>query len=290
MSEFERTVNTDWHASPALIERYARGDVSDAAACSVEAHLVACAACQELVGARVDTGRVDAVWHGILDELDAPRPAPLERVLLRMRVPDHLARLLAATPSLRASWLLAVAATLAFAVLAAHVGPGEGALFLVVAPLLPVAGVAAAYGRAFDPAAAVSTATPAAGVHLVAVRSAAVLTTTIGLSLVAATAVPAGGIVAWGWLLPSLGLALATLAAATVVDATRAAIALSGAWLAGTGLSIWSAMGAGAAVATAARDALAYRPVGQVGFLALALAATAVLVARRDAFALETTR
>lgn len=288
MTKSERTVDATWHASPTLMARYARGEVSDAAAFSVEAHLVSCAECRELVAPQVDTSRVDAVWHGILDELDAPKPGPVERFLLWMRVPDHLARLLAATPSLRLSWLLAVAGTLAFAVAAAHIGPGEGALFLVVAPLLPVAGVAAAYGRAFDPAAAVSTATPAAGVHLVAVRSAAVLTTTVGLSLAAGAAIPGGGVVAWGWLLPALGLSLATLAAATVVDATRAAIALSGAWLAGTGLSIWSAMGAGEAMATAARDAFAYRPAGQVGFLALVLAATAVLVARRHTFELET--
>ncbi len=279
-----------WHATPALMARYARGDVSDAAAYSVEAHLVACADCREMVATEVAPPRVDVVWHSLLDELDAPKPGPVERFLLALRVPDHLARLLAATPSLRLSWLLAVIGTLLFAVGAAHIGPGEGALFLVVAPLLPVAGVAAAYGRAFDPAAAVSTATPAAGVHLVAVRSAAVLTTTIGLSLLAGTAMPGGGVVAWGWLLPALGLSLATLAAATVVDATRAAVALSGAWLAGTGLSIWTAMGGGAAIATAARDALAFRPAGQVAFLALALAATAVLVARRDAFALETIR
>lgn len=290
MTDAERPDHATWHASPALMERYTRGDVSDAAACSVEAHLVSCAECRELVAGQVAPTRVDAVWHGILDELDAPRPGPVERFLLRLRVPDHLARLLAATPSLRLSWLLALAATLAFAVAAAHVGPGEGALFLVVAPLLPVAGVAAAYGRAFDPAAAVSTATPAAGMHLVAVRSAAVLTTTVGLSLIAAAAVPGGGVVAWGWLLPSLGLSLATLAAATVVDATRAAAALSGAWLAGTGLSIWSSMGGGSALATAARDALVYRPAGQVGFLALTLAAAVVLVARRHAFELETTR
>lgn len=290
MNESERRADTAWHASPALMERYARGDVSDAAACSVEAHLVGCAACRELVATRADTARVDAVWLGILDELDAPAPGVVERLLLLLRVPDHQARLLAATPSLRLSWLLAITATLAFAVAAAHVGPGEGALFLVVAPLLPVAGVAAAYGRAFDPAAAVSTATPAAGVHLVAVRSAAVLSTTIGLSLLAGVAVPGGGVAAWGWLLPGLGLSLATLAAATVVDATRAAAALAGAWLAGTGLSIWSAMGGGAAAAAAARDALAFRPAGQVGFLALALAATAVLVARRHTFELETAR
>lgn len=290
MTSSERPADTAWHASPALMERYSRGDVSDAAAYSVEAHLVSCADCRELIAGQVEPTRVDAVWHGILDELDAPRPGLVERFLLRLRVPDHMARLLAATPSLRLSWLLALVATLTFAVAAAHIGPGDGALFLVVAPLLPVAGVAAAYGRAFDPAAAVSTATPAAGVHLVAVRSAAVLTTTVGLSLIAAAALPAGGVVAWGWLLPGLGLSLATLAAATVVDATRAAIALSGAWIAGTGLSVWSAMGGGSALADAARDALAYRPAGQVGFLALTLAATAVLVARRDAFALETIR
>ena len=279
--------DTAWHASPALMERYAVGDVSHAAACSIEAHLVSCADCRQLVATQVDAPRTDAVWERLLDELDAPRTGLVERFLLHLRVPDHTARLLAATPSLRLSWLLAVTAALLFAVAAAHVGPGDGAIFLLVAPLLPLAGVAGAYGRSMDPAAEISTASPASGLHLVLVRAGAVLTTTVGLTLLAALAVPFDGVGAAAWLLPALGLTVTALAAGTVVDTGRAAIGLAGAWLAGAGLSIWSDMGGGAALSTAARDLAAYQPAGQVAFLALVLAGAAVIVARRTTFEME---
>lgn len=282
--------DTTWHASPALMERYAAGDVSDALAYSIEAHLMACAGCRLLVAAGVDQDRTDVVWNRILDEVDAPRVGPVEWLLQRLGVADHTARLLAATPSLRVSWLLAVAATLLFAVTAAWAGPGNGALFLLVAPVLPVAGVAAAYGRGFDQASEISAASPTSGVRLLVLRAAAVVGTTVALSLVASLAIPDRGIVAVAWLLPALGLTLATLALATVIDATRAAVGLAGAWMAGTGVSIWSSMGGGAGLATAARDAIAYQPSGQLAFFALALVAAAVLVARRDAFELETAR
>lgn len=282
--------DTTWHASPALVERYAAGDVSDATAYSIEAHLMACEECRLLVATRTDQDRANVVWNLILDEVDAPRVGPVEWLLHRAGGADHTARLLAATPSLRLSWLLAVVVTLLFAVTAAWAGPGNGALFLLVAPVLPVAGVAAAYGRGFDQAAEISAAAPTSGLRLVVLRTVAVVGTTIVLSLAASLAIPDQGVVTVAWLLPALGLTLATLAAGTVVDTTYAAVALSAAWTAGVGLSTWSAMGAGATLSSAARDAFAYQPVGQLAFLALALVAAAVLVARRDTFELETAR
>lgn len=282
--------DTTWHASPALMERYAVGDVSDATAYSIEAHLMACEECRLLVATRTDQDRADVVWNLILDEVDAPSVGPVEWLLHRAGVADHTARLLAATPSLRLSWLLAVVGTLLFAVTAAWAGPGDGALFLLLAPVLPVAGVAAAYGRGFDQAAEISAAAPTSGVRLVVLRTSAVVGTTMVLCLAASLAIPDQGAVTTAWLLPALGLSLATLAAGTVVDATRAAVALSAAWVGGVGLSIWSSMGAGAALSAAARDAVAYRPTGQLAFLTLSLVAAAVLVARRDAFELETAR
>jgi hypothetical protein len=85
-----------------------------------------------------------------------------ERLLVRLGVADHTARLLAATPALRGSWLLAVAVTLAFAVLAAWARPGPDAIlaFLCVAPLLPLAGIAVAYGPGIDPTYEIGLAAP----------------------------------------------------------------------------------------------------------------------------------
>src|SRR5439155_1248129 len=66
-------------------------------------------------------------------------------------VPDHLARLLAATPSLRVSWFGATVVALGFSILAAY-GKQDPLMFLIVAPILPLAGVAAAFGPHVDPA------------------------------------------------------------------------------------------------------------------------------------------
>src|SRR5438128_6110673 len=124
-----------WHADASLLARYAAGSIDDARASSVEAHLVACADCRQAVATTVDTTRLDAIWAEVTDTVDAPRPHLLERILRHIGVRDHDARLLAATPSLRLSWLLAITASLAFLVAAADAGPRQLVLFLVVAPL-----------------------------------------------------------------------------------------------------------------------------------------------------------
>lgn len=69
-------------------------------------------------------------------------------------------RLLAATPSLTSSWLGALTATVAFAVLAAGTSPRGLFVFLTLARKLPVVGVAAAYGREADPAYELAVASP----------------------------------------------------------------------------------------------------------------------------------
>ena len=90
---------------------------------------------------------------GELEGIDALPPEaervarPLvERTLVHLGVRDHVARLLVATPSLHLSWFAAAAAALGFAVLAAVQRPDGLLFFLVLAPLLPVAGVAFAFG------------------------------------------------------------------------------------------------------------------------------------------------
>ena len=65
--------------------------------------------CQAAVAPMVEPARLDAAWAEIVDRLDAPQLGPVERLLRRAGLPEHLARLLAATPSLTVSWLVAVA-------------------------------------------------------------------------------------------------------------------------------------------------------------------------------------
>ena len=144
-------MSTGWHLDQDLVRRYVAGEANAVLAASVEAHVVACGECRRLLAPAVDARRLDAVWAEIADTVDTPQAGLFERLLHLLGVRADTARLLAATPSLRIPWLAAVAAVFAFAALAAGLAPQGQLLFLTVAPLAPVAGVALAFGRAGDP-------------------------------------------------------------------------------------------------------------------------------------------
>ena len=220
-----------WHVSPRLLSGYAAGVVGGSAAASVEAHLLGCAACRATLAPAVDPARLTGVWAEVLDRVDAPRPTLVERLLLRLGMRDDTARLIGTAPSLTASWLGAVVAALGFALLAADAGAGGMLLFLALAPLLPVAGVAAAYGRQVDPTYDLGLAAPFSTFRLLLLRSSAVLASTLVIAGAGALLLPAAGWVAVAWLLPSMALTAATLAASTRVDPVWAACAIVGAWL-----------------------------------------------------------
>ena len=69
------------------------------------------------------------------------REPSLDRALMRLGVRDDAARIVAATPSLRASWLLAALGVAVFATWGAHADPRMMSVVLILAPVLPVAGV-----------------------------------------------------------------------------------------------------------------------------------------------------
>jgi len=267
---------TAWHADTATLRRYAGGGLPPAASASVEAHLLGCAHCRARVAEAVPVPRLAAIWAEVADAVDSPRRTPAERVLLRLGVRDHTARLLAATPSLTTSWLLSVAAALAFALAAAQSGPRGVLLFLALAPVLPVAGVALAYSRGGDPTYDVALAAPYPAFRLVLLRTAAVLVTTLALVGLASLALPAAPDVAAAWLLPALALTGTTLALSARVPAPAAAGAVVALWL--------------GSVFTAFRETgspyAAFGAVGQTACLAAVLISTALITGlhRRAAF------
>ena len=238
-----------------------------------------CADCQAAVGRLVAPARLERVWADVEDRLDAPRRGVVELTLLRLGVREHLARLLAATPSLSASWLGAVALTLGFAAVAARESERGMLLFLCVAALVPLASVAAAFGRGLDPAFEVSVAAPFSSVRLLLLRTAAVLPATLALAGLAALAVPGVGWTAAAWLAPSLGLTAASLALATWIAPVRAFAVVAAAWLAIVTLS---------AVETGDRLA-AFDEGPQVALAVIAVLAGVVLALRYDHLDLERT-
>jgi hypothetical protein len=226
-----------WHADPAALSSYAAEELDDVRASSLEAHLLTCDRCRDTLAPLADTAELDAVWHGIETTLDAPQPGIVERTLHPLGVREHVCRLLAATPSLRVSWLLAEAFALGMAAIAANRATGTelaGAtlfLFLVTAALAPVAGVAAAFGPGVDPTYEVGLAAPMPSDRLLFIRASAVLGVSLAIAGVAALALPSTGWALALWLLPALGLTLATLALATWIRPVWAAVGVGVGWV-----------------------------------------------------------
>ena len=230
-----------WHVPSEELARYAAGTADQVQAYSVEAHLPACARCREEIAALVDPELVARSWEAIELRLDAPRRGPVEAGLVRAGVPEHLARLLSCTPSLRLSWLLACAVVLLFGVWAASEHVQGEYWFLVLAPLLPLAGITAAYGPDVDPTYEIGLAAPLQSTRLLLIRALAVLVTTS--TMAAATALAIDGLQwsAAAWLLPSLALTLSSLALSTRMSPNGACGLLATVWTVGASAGwIWS--------------------------------------------------
>ncbi|TCO59507.1 zf-HC2 domain-containing protein [Actinocrispum wychmicini] len=203
---------TGWHLDPETIRRYSQGAAPPDLAASAEAHLTRCAACRGMISSYVDARRVATIWHEVVDRVDAPRRSGPERMLARLGVGEATARLIAATPTLRGPWLLAVAGVLALAAWAAQVDERFLRMFLVVAPLGPLAGVAVAFAGGLDPTREIGLAAPYSGLRLLLIRTAAVLTVTVPIVAAAGLALPGSNWLAVAWLLPTAGLTCAALA------------------------------------------------------------------------------
>jgi hypothetical protein len=251
-----------WHVSDDELRRYADLALAPPLLWSTEAHLAACAPCRDRLTVAVGPRQADTGWERLAAELDAPTPGPIERLLTRVGVPEHTARLLAATPVLRLSWLGAVAVTLALTALLAHLA--HPAVFLAVAPLLPVAGVALSFGPRVDPTYEISVVAPMHTFRLLLLRCVAVVSTTTGLSAAASLALPEFGLAAVGWFLPALALTTLSLALTPRFGPVLAAVAVGVGW----GVLVTTTWGAGST------GSAVFVPAGQ-----LALAFTGGLAA-----------
>jgi len=229
-----------WHVDRSLLERYITADLDDVRAASIEAHVIACPECRARLATGVDLARVERVWHEVRDSIDKPQRRVIETLLLRCGMRDYSARLVAATPSLTGSWFTAVAVALAWAVVAARAGTRGVLFFLVIAPLIPLAGIALSFGPRIDPTHELSVAAPMHGLRLLLLRAGCVLGTTLILVGIASIGLPDVGWKDAAWLLPALAVSLATIALATWIDPLAAAGIVGFVWIASTSLSpLW---------------------------------------------------
>lgn len=221
-----------FHVEPETVARYRANLADRTTSASVEAHLFACAGCRQLLIA--DAGLVERTWTGIRDRIEPGEPGLLEQFLLALRVPDHYARLIAVTPNLRVSFFAAVVLALVFAAVANLTDTPATAhqMLVLAAPIIPVLGVALAYGRIVDPAFEMALPTPVSALALLLLRSSAVLAFSVGVCLLVWPFVPAfGSIVVAAWLLPSLMLTLATIAVSSRIDTVYAASGVAMVWV-----------------------------------------------------------
>nr|WP_246220878.1 zf-HC2 domain-containing protein [Phytoactinopolyspora mesophila] len=259
-----------------MIEAYVDDNVAEADAWSIEAHVMECEHCRRAVAAasagqpRI-TAQLTSARTAVLDNL------PAQGRIRRGTAIRALRMLLASGPAARGPWLLATLMTLALAVgLELTVG-GTGLfgstapVLLLLAPVLPVLGVAVSYGSGLDDAYEVIATTPSGGLRLLLIRTAAVLAVTVPATVAAGLLADIGWSVTW--LLPGLTLTVLTLLLGTSIGIGHAAAVIGSGWAVVVVSDIISDTGLTLLTETATAAWLA----------ALGLGATAV-VFRREAF------
>lgn len=267
---------TAWHLDPEAIRRYAEGTVGPELAASAEAHLLACASCQAALASHVDTGRSERIWRAVVERVDAPRRSLLERALVRLGVAETTARLVSVTPTLRGPWLLAIVGVLAFAAAAAQADERILQVFLVAAPLGPLAGVAVAFAGGLDPTREIGLAAPYSGVRLLLIRTAAVLTATVPVVALSGLALPGSNWLAAVWLLPAAGLTCAALALTGRLAPIVAVGVVASAWVLVT-----------APTAIVGRLDILFGAGAQVFWLAMAIGGSVWLVVGRNSITIK---
>lgn len=267
---------TAWHLDAGLVTEYIDGSTNRVQSASVEAHLLGCAQCRSMLASGVDTSRLDGIWSEVVDRVDDSRRRPVEWLLGRLGISTETARLLTATPSLSAAWLVAVAAVLGMAVTVATAEHGERwtLVFLGLAPLAPVVGVALSFGRRGDPSHELTLSAPYSAFRLLMVRAAAVLLTTTALAGIAALVLPHTTGTSAAWLLPALALTGLTLVLSSWFEPVHSAAGVTVVWLVTV------------LIARTKVDPLQlFDASSQIVFAVIAAGCAVVVMVRRDSFA-----
>lgn len=168
-------------------------------------------------------------------ELDAPREPRLARVLRRLGVPDLSVPLVTATPALRRAWFIAIAIAVLFGWSVASNNTASGvdriAVFLTLAPLVPLLGVALAFGKGVDPTHDLVVAAPRDTFTVFLIRAVTVLSASSVLLLLSSLVLPEGGAYRVAWLLPAIAISAITMALSTWFEPRRVAVAVAVGWI-----------------------------------------------------------
>jgi hypothetical protein len=260
-----------WHLDDITLRAYAEGHPLSVVGPSVEAHLVECAACRARLGDVMPRQTVDRAWAGIRARVETPRLSAFERLMGWFGVSAESARLLAAVPAFRGAWLLGMLTVTLFAGIAALFAGEYGlTLFLIVAPLAPVAGVSASFGGDADPSHELVTVTPYSATRMLLLRTGGVLATSTPVMVLVGLAVPGPAWLGVAWLTPAAAGVILTLLLAPVFGPTATASTLGACWSLGV-----------VAAARVSDPVTVVEPAMQIALAVLALAALAALILRQ---------
>lgn len=220
-----------WHADDEVLSAYVDGRLDAINGASVEQHLARCGRCRTSITPLVDRDALERAWSGVRESIErTPLPLPI-RAAGRLGLPDGTAVLLAAAASLRTAWLVSAVVALAFAALAVAATGGEAlAPFLLVAPMVPVVGVAAAYGPSQDPLETLVVTAPYGRTRLVLLRTVAVLVSVLPVAVAMGSLLPGPQWLAVAWLGPALAMVPVLMAVASFVGPRAAAAGLAIGW------------------------------------------------------------
>lgn len=213
----------EWHVTDALLADYVGGRLDALRSASLEHHVDGCDTCRSRVRPLVDDELHERAWTRVRDRVEPPRLPLVVRAAQRLGLSEPTAILLSATASLRLAWLSGAFLTLAFAVAAAVMSGDAVWPFLLVAPLIPALGVAGAFGGPEEPTELLTVTAPYGRPRLVAVRTLAVVATTVPAACALGLLLPGPVWIAVAWLGPALAV-LSLALAIGVVAGMRAAV------------------------------------------------------------------
>lgn len=188
---------SSWHVTDDIARAYADARLDDPSSWSLEAHVEQCGACARLVSSAADP----VVLARVRQQVNV-RARARARGFIRLTV----------TPALGATWLAAVASVvvgvLALDVLDATRVPS----LLLLAPLLPLLGLAVGCSPSADRSAELLASTPVSTLYVLLLRAGAVLGVSVPPLLLVSLVTGTGPL---RWLAPSAGLVALALALST---------------------------------------------------------------------------
>jgi hypothetical protein len=258
----------EWHVDEAVWAAYADGRLDPVAESSVEAHVVECGQCRTAARGQVALEQLEPVWTEISVQVQRPQQAWPLRWLRRAGAPEADTVVIGASDGLSLSWTVAVGAALACAMLAGLAPRYQDVWFLLLAPLVPVVAVMAAFD-ATDTLRELVAPTPYSKLRTAILRTAAAVAVAVPVTLGVGLVLPGLAHLAFVWLLPGLVMTCTALVLITWLTAwqTGAVVALT-----------WTV----AVLALARLDTLSFlwSPTAQATFAAGAALMIVVLVHR----------